>query len=288
MHRFFLPLISIALSLLLSVFFQLTASAEANHAVTVSPLRQEAEIAPGFVYSGEFQIKNSGSQTMQIEISAETFNVTNQAYDYLFKTDTNEIKWVTFDTQSFMLQPNESKTVTYEVNVPIGTEPGGYYLALFALNHPSSINSTGITPTERVASLLYLTVSGDSTRSGTLLKLQTPLVVFGPSNWSATLQNSGNLHYRSVYASKIDSIFNHQVSYKEDSRLILPNSVRLVEGSFDLPEIIGIYKVTYTVSLGDNPAHEETRWFLYLPILQTVLVILIIAGLAIVLRRKHH
>jgi hypothetical protein len=285
MYRVAFILFSIISSLLLSAVTQPSVSAQQETGITISPLRLEGEIDPGFVFSGKFQVKNSGTEARNITVSAETFNVTNQAYDYLFKPNTAEVSWVSFSTTSLSLAPDESAIVSYQVNVPIGTEPGGYYLAFFATNQsPASLG--GISPTERVTSLLYLSVSGEASRSGQLVQLRSPFVVWGDTNWSATLQNSGTLHYRSAYASSVRSIFNHQVSSHEDSRLILPGTVRLIEGTLVAPSVLGLYKVVYTVSLGDSPQVEHTRWFLYLPPLQVILAGLIIIGIVILLRRQ--
>jgi hypothetical protein len=282
MKRLTLPAFGLLLSLLMATAFFIPVEAQSKSSITISPLREEGEIDPGFVYSGSLLIKNSGTSAQHISLSAETFNVTNQSYDYLFKTGTAESQWVTFDQSSLSLAPNEFTTISYQVSVPIGAEPGGYYLALFALNTPSGSTTGGIIPTERVASLLYLTVSGEATRSGQLIQLQSPLVIFGEASWSATLQNNGTLHYRTFYSSKVSSVLDQQLSFHEDTRLILPGSVRLIEAPIQAPEILGLYKITYTVSLGDNPSREETRWFLYLPPLQIALIALIVAGLVVI------
>jgi hypothetical protein len=285
MYRVAFILFGVISSLLLSVVVQPSISAQQETGVTISPLRLEGEIDPGFVFSGKFQVKNSGTQPRNITVSAETFNVINQDYDYLFKTDTAEVSWVSFSATSLSLAPNESALVSYQVSVPIGTEPGGYYLAFFATNQ-SPVGVAGISPTERVTSLLYLSVSGEASRSGQLIQLRSPAVTWGDTNWSATVQNSGTLHYRSTYTSSVQSIFNHQSSFHEDSRLILPGTVRLIEGALEAPSVLGLYKVVYTVSLGDAPQVEHTRWFLYFPPLQAILIVLIVIGSIILLRRR--
>lgn len=276
----------IIFALLVSIIPTNTASAQESSSISISPLRQEETIAPGFVYSGSLLIKNTGNQTKQIALSTETFAVTNQTYDYVFKPETNETKWVKFNKDEITLEPNNSQVINYEVNVPNDAEPGGYYLALFALNQTAS-NGAGISPTERVASLLYLTVSGEASRSGKLIQLRYPGIVFGDSSWSATLQNDGTLHYRTTYTAKLSSIFNNDIQITEDSRLILPNSVRLIEGKIPTPSILGIYKVNFTVSLGDSPAYTETRWIVYLPPLQLVLVLLILIGCFIIIKQRR-
>jgi hypothetical protein len=263
------------------------ASAQRSTSITISPLRTEAEVAPGFIFSGNFTVINSGSDQQTIELSAETFNVTNQSYDYLFKADTPEASWVTFSKSTLVLQKDERVEIRYHVNVPLSAEPGGYYLALFATHSPSVDSSAGITPTERVASLLYLSVTGEASRAGKLIQLNSPSVVFTSTDWSTLLQNTGTLHYRSKYTVATYTLFDQQLSSREDSRLVLPNSVRLIEGSFDRPELLGIYKVVYTIGLGDTPAEEHSRWFLYLPPLQTSLIICILAGLFVLLKQRR-
>lgn len=282
--RLFLLLIGVV-----SALAALASSVSAQQEVSglgVTPLRQEGEIAPGFVYSGTFTIKNHSSSSQHINLSAETFNVINPAYDYLFKENTPEASWVSFDVNNFPLDKDESRAIHYQVSVPLDTEPGGYYLALFATNKLSTSNIAGITPTERVGSLLYLTITGESSRAGKLIQLTSPSVVFTAADWSATLQNTGTLHYRSNYSASVYNLFNQRISLQEDSRLILPHSIRLIESSLDTPQLLGLYKVVYTVGLGDNPSHQQTRWFLYLPPLQTGLLLLIIIGLAVLVRRR--
>ncbi len=282
-------LVTIATLLLLSTLSVIItspasyASDPATTGIGIAPLTQEGTIQPGFVYSGTLLVKNNGTNTQIIDLSAESFNVTDPAYNYAFTAGTPEASWVSFDKSTLSLAPQANDSVHYQVNVPNDAQPGGYYLALFAVNRASQNTSAGITPTERVGSLLYLTVSGQATRIGHLIQLSSPLVVFGNDTWSATLQNSGTLHYRSTYSVSIRNILNHQVSYQEDSRLILPNSVRLVEANLTSPAIIGLYKAVYTISLGDTPGVQETRWFLYLPPLQGGIVLLIVGGIMTVL-----
>lgn len=268
-------------------FLSHNASAQQTKSISIAPLREESEVRPGLAHDGVLLIKNSGDKTQRIDLSAETFNVINQAYDYVFVPDTTEAKWVAFEKTSLTLNPGKSVTVSYRVNVPIDAEPAGYYLALFALNRPATGSTGGVSSTERVASLLYLTVLGDATRAGNLVTLQSPTVIFDRGNWSATIQNTGSLHFRSTYKTSIQSVFGNQLTSTEDSRLILPNSVRLIDSDLSLPPILGLYKVVYSVSLGDSPGREETRYFLYLPLVQTLLIIAIIGSLVVLFRKRR-
>lgn len=273
--------------LLVAMFATGVAAQSMPNSLTVSPLRTEISLQPGTAYDGQLTLKNGGTEPQKITLFAEAFNVVNASYDYLFESGTDEATWIRFDSSEIILEPEQNAAVGFRVSVPLKTEPGGYYLALFALREPVS-SEGGISAAERVASLLYLTVAGDASRTGSLIQLNTPSVTFGPSSWSASIQNSGTVHFRSTYAVSVQNLLGQEFFKFEDSRLILPQSIRLIEASLPQPEIAGLYKATYTVSLGDEPAHQETRWFLYAPPLQLLLLALIIVGLVILLRKKRH
>lgn len=267
-----------------------SAIAVSDRSIGISPLRREVDIAAGTSYTNTLTIKNSGKNPLTISLNAEVFNVSNQAYDYIFDADSATAKWVRFSPNSFVVQPGERQNIDYVVSVPIGSEPGGRYLSLFAASNPVQ-DSNGIDVVERVASLLYVTVPGNITRTGAVLTLRSPLVVFSTGNWSVTVKNSGSTHFRSAYSVTIRSLFGDAIGSHEQSNLILPSSVRLISG--DIPQLywIGIYKLDYSIGLGDTPAHHETRWIVYAPPFQLLFVGLGIGGLGLILfawRKQRH
>lgn len=264
---------------------QVAAQSTAN-SLTVSPLRTEINLQPGAAYDGQLTLKNGGTESQKITLYAESFDVVNTSYDYLFEAGTNEATWVRFSAQEVILETGRDETIGFRVSVPINTEPGGYYLALFALREPIT-SGGGVSATERVASLLYLTIDGEASRTGSLIQLNSPSVTFGPSGWSASVQNSGTVHFRSTYSVAVQNVLGQEFFKAEDSRLILPQSIRLIEAGLPQPAITGLYKATYTVSLGDVPAHQETRWFIYAPPVQLLLLALIGGGLVLLLRKNR-
>lgn len=277
-------MIGIALVILV-IFHGHPVEAQTQTSLRISPLRTEVTIAPGFVDTGEVQIQNTGTELQNIVLSTETFDVTNEQYDYLFTPDTEESRWVRYDTDSFSLEPGQGKIVQYSVSIPIEAEPQGYYVALLA-THQAENSADGVSTNAQIASLLYISVSGDVERSASLIKLTSPIILFREAIWSALLQNSGTVHYRSNYTVTIQDLFGQTVSKKSDSRLVLPNSVRLIEGILSTPEVLGLYKVTYAIGLGDNTGVQETRWFIYLPPVQILLLVLIFLSLFVFFRKR--
>lgn len=240
-------------------------SNDVKKGLTVSPLRTELELAPGTSHGGKLTITNSTDKSMEVNLNAEVFSVINQQYDYAFTSESDAVKWVNFDSNRVSLLPSGSKEVAYNVGVPLSAEPGGRYISLFATNdlEPSGGNASS---RQRIATLLYVTVTGNISRLGKMLGLNSPWLVGGDSIWSATLSNSGSTHYRSRYDVKIKSIFDNTIfSSASGDALILPGTVRFINDRLPLPKVPGVYRVIYTIGLGDTPSITETRLMIYLP-----------------------
>ncbi|MEK7153068.1 MAG: hypothetical protein AAB834_03910, partial [Patescibacteria group bacterium] len=64
--------------------------------LTLSPIRNELEIAPGRSLDRTLKLVNYSDKTMTIHLSAEKFSVTNPEYDYAFTAESDTAKWVSF------------------------------------------------------------------------------------------------------------------------------------------------------------------------------------------------
>jgi hypothetical protein len=244
-------------------------SAQANDSakigLTLSPIRTEIDAEPGTSQDKVLSITNNHDYPISVNLSVEEFSVINQQYDYAFNIETELIKWVTFTPGTLELAVGETKQATFRVGVPISAEPGGRYISMFATTD-AGVSDAGVLSRQRIASLIYINVLGDVTRSGNLVSLNAPWVVSGPTEWTAVLQNTGTTHYRSRYNVVVQDIFgNTQTASNSGDALILPGTVRLITDSVPVPDFPGIYKLTYTIGLGDTPARVETRYMVYLP-----------------------
>jgi len=256
--------------------------------LTLSPLRTELELAPGTAKEGYLTITNSTKETMLVNMNAEEFNVTNDQYDYAFNENSDVVKWVDFNPSSVELAAGKSERVKYRISVPLSAEPGGRYLSMFASNDTSA-SGNGLSSRQRIASLLYVTVTGAVSREGHLLSLSSPWLVTGKTSWSVALRNTGTTHFRSRRNVQIVSIFGEKASIisNTDESLILPGSVRLVTDDLPLPQFPGVYKIIYTIGLGDTPAKTVTKYILYAPPLAIVLFVTAIMIALSLIRRKR-
>ena len=252
----------------------LAATGQNNHVVyaavmkglTVSPLRTEISIAPGTSQDQTLTVSNTNNRPITVQLSTEEFSVIDQNYDYSFNTQTQLTKWVTFTPDILNLAVGETKIATFRIGVPLSAEPGGRYLSLFATTNAGTSNN-GVVSQQRVGSLVYLTVTGDISRSGHLVSLNAPWIMTEPTKWSAVLQNTGTTHYHSRYNVVLEPIIGNSnaIATISGDALILPATVRLIEDTVPSPTFPGVYKVVYTIGLGDSPVRIETRIMVYMP-----------------------
>lgn len=287
------PFISASIVAVILIFtYPLTVSAIDGNTpsvkgLTLSPLRAELDIEPGTSLNGVLKVTNFSTKPMLVTMSAEVFSVINQQYDYAFTAESNVVKWVTFNISEINLEPGNSQDIKYTVGVPLSAEPGGRYISLFASTDASESKGTSVESKQRVASLLYITVTGDVSRAGQLISLSSPWVVSGDSTWSAALQNTGTTHYRSRYKLQIkDLIFDEKAAGMSGEALILPGTVRLVPDKLPAPFWPGLYKAVYDIGLGDSPAVTKVKLILYMSVWSVLVIIIIISLLIFWIYRK--
>jgi len=254
--------------------------------LTLSPLRSEMNITPGTSLGGKLKITNSTDKPMPVQLSAEEFRTINPEYDYEFTPESDVVKWVVFSSTDFTLSAGESKDVDFMIGVPITAEAGGRYISLFATTD-SSATGGDVNSHQRIASLLYITVLGNLTQVGNLISLNTPWLVSGDSDWSMSLQNTGSTHFHSRYTVQVQKLLGDGfLTETTDDAMILPGTIRTISNKIPLPQLPGIYKVIYTIGLGDKPAVTETRWMVYLPVWSIIALVLLIASAVLWLLRK--
>lgn len=283
--RFFIYGLSlVSLCIASSLIFIDHTHADSPVGLTISPLRTEFVITPGTVMGGNVTVYNNTIQDMTVNMSAEGFGVKNIQYDYSFDPGSLIVDWTRFMTSVFTLLPGKSQTVSYTISAPIGAEPRGRYVSLFAT---TSLQSTGggFESQERVGSLLYITIAGDVTQLGNLLSLNTPWIAGGPTTWTATIQNTGTTHFRTNYTLNVKTLWGSSVSTTSNNTLILPSSVRLVQGSIPQLTLPGIYKLVYDMTMGNAPAVHVTHYILYMPVYGLIVIAVILFYIAILISR---
>jgi hypothetical protein len=269
----------IVILLLVSLITSLSSSAAGaveskDKGLAISPLRQEMTASAGKPTMGSFTIANLTEKTMKVNLSVRQFSVQDYDYDYVFRTP--EYDWITLKETQVEVEPHKSKKLEYSVTIPVGSTPGGYYFALFA---STDIAGPGLPGTVQAASLLYLRVDGKLIRTSVLQNDSIPFWVTGSEiPYKFDVKNTGNIHFSAYFYAQVQGLFG---TYPEigTSHLLMPGSVRTVEGAVPTPMLPGIYKVTYgyKVDFADIIT-AKTAYIIFIPPWSIVALILLLLG----------
>lgn len=234
-----------ALSLLscLTVFAQVSESGpvvpEAGLRLVTSPLPISLVAQPGNTVSTELKVKNAGILPEQITIDTFKFKAfeSSGAPQILDPEPGDDfIHWVQFSESTFLLDPEEWKTITATFTLPESASFGYYYAFVFRrvineeTNRPRETSVVGGTAT---LVLLEARVP-DAERAITVTEFSTNRMVFEflPVTFTVNLKNTGNVH-----VAPRGNIFVNQGKNKDIAVLdlnqgkgnILPNSARIFQ-----------------------------------------------------------
>ena len=200
--------------------------------------------------------------------------------------------WTTFSKASVEIASKGSATIDYTVKVPEAAEPGGHYAAIFASTQaPDVTGGSGVSIAARVGSLLLVTVSGDIRTSAEVVSFKTDKSVYqaGPINFTASLKNSGNIHFKPKGTIDIKNGSTVQsISFNETGGNVLPNSVRdyvtVLDGNFGFGRYTGTLDVTAQAPNGDSIPLAATVSFWVIPWTTVLIALLILVVLWMILK----
>jgi len=281
--------------ILVTLFAAQTHAETPGLSITMSPSSTELHAKPGESATGTFTIVNQGTSSYPALLTVAPYHVEGIVYDPQFTLlpgTTDAASWVKLNTtESPTLGSNSTTTITYTLNVPAGTAPGGYYAVIFAETNPTP-NDSGITPHNRVGNILYITVDGTIEQKGTLKTptSDTPGIIFGTNaDLGVLVSNNGGLHFVTTANIKVKSLFGRTLFAGEFERYILPQTERLITTSWNNLPPIGIYTLSRDATIAGKVQSLPDRYIVIVQpwVLAFIAVIIILLGaLAISSRRK--
>ncbi len=253
--------------------------------VQVKPLRAYPNQAPGQTTNGSFTVTNNTDQPQEVSFAAERFKTIDEDYNYAFDKDVIT-DWVDFKEPNMELKPKQSKVQNYTIAVPADATPGGRYIALLTSVTPKS-DQQSVTQINRVASLVYLEVTGKITRTVQLLSTDVPSLVEKPQTEAIIrLANTGNSHYRARVGLSVGRWpSTNNITKSQPETVLLPGTVRKVSETINLPKIPGVYKITVDFSPPQGGKTSLTRTVVYTPVWFIGLFVAVLGGLVISLFR---
>lgn len=320
-------IISLALAAAL-LFSGVVNSAELAHAeesndaalmptnLQVSPTNLTITLAGGDVLSGKsnkcpdaieagcaIEVKNIGSEKFRYRVYAAPYSVSGSNYDLSFDKETSYTqisRWMTFLNQdgeyakeiTQEINPGETQTVYYRINVPEDVPGGAQYAVIFVQTIGGGAGSGASVQTVSQAGVRIIGRSIGNTRlTGEVNNYKFDRFTFGGNlTAEASVKNTGNTDFEAHYYYTARTLFGKEI-YADDGAIITyPDTEYPVSVNWDkqLP-MVGIFTVNFKVVAADAE-RDETHIVVIMPVFIMILLILlltiIIVWIIIIIRKR--
>lgn len=213
---------------------------------------------------------------------------------------------------TFSAAPGETVAVEYRINTPDNIPAGGQYAALFAQTLPKESNSSGINALANLGMKVFgRSEEGEAVQSADIYDLAIKNTIeketdveengqtvqktttLGHINASAMVKNTGNLDFSAKGVLKVTDIFGAGVYYETPEGAaqvsIIPESELPISDEWQDTPSIGLYRVNWTVTAGEDVKSIETVILLmppYVIIITIILLTIIIVWIIMMVRRR--
>ncbi len=276
---------------LLALFFAVPAQA-----VGISPVKTVVTINIESTETVSLLINNSENSEALFKLGVLGAKQDNDGYPIFGRGLTEAETWVFPENNTVSIKAKQSQKTNFIIRVPKNTEPGSYYLGLFAEPASKAGNQSGVNP--RVVSLLTVQVAGSVSEEMMVQNWNPKNVVFNNKNWSFALdlKNTGRIEVSmqgvlAVRNWRGEEIFVNEIRLGNkliagSLRHLLPNIV--VENKILWP---GPYQVQVRLNYGlANQKVSAITYVWYLPFWSIVslgvFVLILISFLAIFLLKR--
>jgi len=277
------------------------------YALTISPARIEISGNAGTTVGGQFSLINEQATPQTFYASYENFSAQGETGAPAFSADQTGLDtWLAVTPTQVTIAPGQAISVPYSIAIPKGTDPGGYFAAIFWSTSPPANSNAQVSIGAKVGLLVLLTVNGNVTESAGITQLSRDGHGFFYNSLPVTLlykfRNNGGDRVEPVGTMTFRDTFfirSGHIDGNPEQGNILPDSTRAftlqwlkqaapvpVQGFFNTVSYqwqnfaLGLYSAHLDLTYGTKGLHAtKTAWFFVLP---WQLLLCIIAVLAII------
>lgn len=232
-----------------------------NKGLYISPLREQITVQPGVPQRKTLTVANYTDKPATIELSVESFSVTNYSYDYQFLAPPQE-NWIKLDQSKVSLQPGQLQRLTYTVQPSTDAAPGGHYFTIFATKQAGEpVGSKKL----RAGSLINVTVQGNLVYSNYIESSKVPWLVYAKQlPIELDVRNQGNVHFFASLSGRVRGLGYNQ-TFQSGNHLLFPKTNRVLSAQVAAPKLPGLYRLDYGYSSSSFSVVQKSSYFVYAP-----------------------
>lgn len=249
------------------------------------------------------EVKNTGETKYRFRVHVTPYVVSgadNQvSFDESTSTSYSQIaRWISFlnddgtyvDEYTGSLEPGESRTVYYRIDVPDDIPGGAQYAAIWAQTLADTTSGNSIQTTGEAGMTIRGRSLGATRRTGDITSYEIQrFSLGGPLEAHATVKNTGNTDYEIHYEYVARTLFGKELYSKKDAIAAWPESEYHVDVKWEDTPLLGLLNVDFKVNAADVMVNEK-HVVLIMPVFVIVLLIslltVIIIWIIIIIRKR--
>ena len=244
--------------------------------ITAIPPRKDITVNPGGTVVIELKVRNESDTSIIYEINSDDFIVVDKIGTPIPTTNKNNKwslkSWLTH-SELVPVDANSTQIVPLTIKVPSKALAGGHYAMVTYTPStrvkPGEMKKTASAITQRVGTLLYVTVGGDITEKANITSFIAPkFTEKGPVEFTGTIENLSNVHLQPKGFIAISNLLGKEVAkIPLDTGNIFPENSKAFSGIWDQKWGYGRYKADLNLVYGSaNTILMATIFFWLFPI----------------------
>lgn len=297
----------------------------AGTSISITPVSKILQLEANSTYEDILKVSNDGNEAIKFEVYAAPYSYIyseeNNTYSLGFSKENNYTqitRWISIKDKdgnyvkqpTFKAEPGETVEVSYKVTTPDSIPDGGQYAVLFAHTLSDASDTSGIRTEASPGMVIYGRSNGETviaaeisnmTVNRTITKEATAEengqnvrkdMTFEHINASAKVKNTGNLDFNAKGVLKVEGILGgayYETPENEARMSIIPETELTLSDEWEETPSFGLYKVTWTVTAGEETQTEEMVVFLMPPfviVITIILLTIIIVWIIIMIRKR--
>ncbi|HCC04846.1 TPA: hypothetical protein DEP58_00895 [Patescibacteria group bacterium] len=270
-------------------------ASEMGLSLTIAPPLFQINLQPGETWSSYITVVNNNQYDLSLFADPVLFRPSGESGSPVFITPTAESEesstlagWITVPQEAFSIVREQTYKLPLTITVPNDAAPGGHYAAILIGNRSPEgrgVEGNTVNVTSSIASLIFLSVSGDVIEKGQIRDFATEEMVYDTATAKLSLrfENKGNVHLIPQGNIVIYNMFGKvrgtiPINQQKDYGNVLPNSVRKFSFTWESDTglwDIGRYKAEATIGYGKDAKQSAlaTTYFYVLPVVPLLQIV---------------
>ncbi len=274
--------------------FGITAHAQSSAGIGINPpvFDPERAVEPGEALQYSLRVSNLENAERELFVTTRDISTVGEGGVPEFATPDSEptgfelSDWLSFSEDTFIIGPNETKSIDVLIMVPDDAPPGSHFGAVNISSQAPQLEQTGAAVSYGVNGIVTIRVAGDALESALIRSFSTDRFIYSNKDvtFTARIENEGNVLVRPFGLIEVRNMYGAevaQIDFNSSRASVFPNTARSFSANWEEDGLgFGRYEAVISLSYGPDGARRSISttasfWILPMSIIGPGIAILV-------------